>query len=257
MVFLLGAVAFWYVVLAAGCAFYLLLQAYHRPPGTAFSDFEKLGLAALIAVVGTGFTAMAAIYGATRQATTAYQVQLLSSDTSRTLAQYNAAISTKLTEMKNDSDTALAKLKTNSDEALARLKVGLDAAQLAYRELFGVATVYFYALRSAGQGQWSDDALKTAETGMISGTPHLLYVNANMRTWWYHFWQRAQAIRREAATKPETERPEIVATLIETKVDVDKSKINLRDLHHKLEEIARSETSAALAGSRSEPTKVA
>ena len=86
-------------------------RAFNRPSGTSATDSEKLALGALVAVVGTGFTAMAAIYGATRQSATAYQVQLLSSDTSRILAQYNATITTRLAEMKNSADEALVKLK--------------------------------------------------------------------------------------------------------------------------------------------------
>ena len=84
--------------------------------------------------------------------------------------------------MKTDADEALATLKANSDEALARLKVGLDAGQTAHRELFGVATIYFYALRSIAYGQWSDETIKMAEDAMISATRHLLYVGDDMRT---------------------------------------------------------------------------
>jgi hypothetical protein len=235
-----------YILLAAGCASFLIFQAYMS--GAAASDFTKLALAAVIAVIGAGLTASAAVYGATRQSATAYQVQLLSADANRLLAQYNAAITTKLAAMKTDADEALATLKANSDEALARLKVGLDAGQTAHRELFGVATIYFYALRSIAYGQWSDETIKMAEDAMISATRHLLYVGDDVRTAWYDFWQRAQEIRREAAAEADaTKRPEMVGKLIEKDVRIGRSNTNLRALHVKLENIARAAATEAIA----------
>ena len=84
---------------------------------------------------------------------------------------------------------------------------------------------------------------------MISATPHLLYVDEDMRTGWYHFWQRAQEICREATAELDADKqPNLVAALIQKEFKVGRSNIDLRELHHKLQETARSAASAAMAG---------
>ena len=111
MAFLLGVGAVLYILLVAGCAAYLLWKAYALPPGVPQSDFEKLAVAALIAVVGTGLTGLASVYSATRQSATAYQV-----------AEYNGVISTALAGMKENIDASLAQFKAASDESSPDLK---------------------------------------------------------------------------------------------------------------------------------------
>jgi hypothetical protein len=192
MAFLLGLGAILYILLAAGCAVYLLWKAYTLPTGSMQSDFDKLAIAALVAVVGTGLTGLAAVYSATRQSATAYQVAEYNGIISTSLADMKASTDASLTQMKAHLDESLARLKAASDESLARLKVALDAGQIAYRELFGTATVYFHALRSAALGKWDGENLKAAETAMISATRHLINVSSDMRNQWFDFWQRAQ-----------------------------------------------------------------
>jgi hypothetical protein len=238
MAFLLGVGAVLYILLAAGCAGYLLWKAYALQPGVPQSDFDKLAVAALIAVVGTGLTGLASVYSATRQSATAYQV-----------AEYNGVISAELTEMKASSDKALARMKVDidaslaqfkaaSDESLARLKVALDAGQIAYRELFGNATVYFHALRSTALIKWDDESLKAAETAMISAARHTINVSADMRNQWFTFWQRAQEIYRAAIAEADADkRPVLVEKLISEK----DGRHNFRDIHERLELIARAE----------------
>jgi len=236
MALILGLGTLLYILLAVGVAAYLLWQARTESPA---SDFTKLGLAALIAVIGTGFTAMAALYGATRQSATALHVQLLSSETSKVLAHYNGMISTQLAEMKNIAD-----------ETLTKLKVSLDAEYAAYRGLFNAATVYFYGLRSIARGQWNDETIAAAEAGMISATPNLLHVKEGVRDEWYAFWQRAQEISRLAAAEADpTKRPGIVESLIEEKVLPNG--VDLRELHYNFEQKARSAAKAAVTTNES------
>jgi hypothetical protein len=241
MAWLLGVCSVLYILLAVGCAAYLLWKAYNLPFGVAQSDFDKLAVAALIAVVGTGLTGLASVYSATRQSATAYQV-----------AEYNGVISTKLTEMKADTDKALAAMKTDidgslaefkaaSDESLARLKVALDAGQITYRELYGTATAYFHALRSAARFKWEDGSIWAAETAMISAARHIINVQADMRDQWFMFWQRAQDIYRAAIEEAdEGKRPDMVGDLILEKV----GRLNFRELHGQLEDTARLATEA-------------
>lgn len=156
----MGAVL--YVLLAAGCAAYLLWNAYILPPVEKLADFNKLAISALIAVVGTGLTGLAAVYSATRQSATAFQVARYNGEIAANLALMKKSADSELTLMKGSIDKALAELKGSADESLARLKVVLDANQNANRELFGTASIYFYALRSVALGKWDEESLKTS-----------------------------------------------------------------------------------------------
>jgi hypothetical protein len=149
MAVVLGAGAVLYTLLAAGCAVYLLWKAYSLPTSVAPGNFTTLAVGALVAVVGTGLTGLAAVYSATRQSATAYQVAQYSGDISANLALMKQKADSDLAEMKGDIDKALTRLKSASDESLTRLKLALDAGQTANRELFGVATVYFHTLRTS------------------------------------------------------------------------------------------------------------
>jgi len=240
MAFLLGLGAVLYILLAVGCAAYLLWKAYTLPAGIPQSDFDKLAIAALIAVVGTGLTGLASVYSATRQSATAYQV-----------AEYNGLISTSLAEIKSSSDEALARMKADidaslaqfkatSDESLARLKVALDTGQIAYRELFGTATVYFHALRSTALIKWDEESLKTAEAAMISAARHTINVGTNMRDEWLAFWQRAQEIYHAVLAEPDAnKRSNIAEKLIGEKIRYGSDRLDFRDIHARLESTAR------------------
>ena len=245
MAWLFGVGAVLYILLAAGCAAYLLWKAYTLPASVAQSDFDKLAVAALIAVVGTGLTGLASVYSAARQSATAYQVADYNGVISTKLAEMKAASDENLAKMKADIDESLAEFKAVSDESLARLKVALDAGQVAYRELYGTATVYFHALRSAARFKWEDGNLRTAETEMISAATHTINVSADMRDQWFAFWQRAQDIYHAAiAEVDEDKRPALVGRLILEK----DGRSNLRDLHDKLEVTARQAMEGAANG---------
>jgi hypothetical protein len=254
---MLGVLTALFLTLAVACAAYLLVHAYFRSPNSPYSDFEKVAVAALIAVVGTGLTASVALYSATRQSDTAFKVELLRSETSEHLTKYNEKISKdladmkassdkSLTEMKATSDQKLTEMKTNSDEALTRLKAALDTGQIAYRELFGTASIYFHGLRSIAFGKWDEERLNTSETAMVSATRHLIYVKEDMRDAWFDFWQRGQDICRDARKEPdEASRPNLVKGLIEER---ETNRRNFRDLHDRLEGIARSAIESAITG---------
>jgi hypothetical protein len=240
MAVLLGVGAVLYTLLAAGCAVFLLWKAYSLPAGVTADEFTKLTIAALVAVVGTGLTGLAAVYGATVQSATAYQVAQYNGDISANLADMKKTADTELTLMKGKLDESLTKLKAASDESLTRLKVALDAGQNANRELFGTATRYFHALRSVGLGKWDEDGLKAADASMISATPQLLHVDEEMRNLWFDFWQRSQQIHRTADKEPEMEkRPALVSDLILQKVTTASGRLDLRELHDRLEGRAR------------------
>jgi hypothetical protein len=243
MAFLLGVGAVLYILLAAGCAAYLLWKAYTLPANGTLNDFNKLAIAALVAVVGTGLTGLASVYSATRQSATAYQVAEYNGIISTRLADIKASSDASLTEMKAHLDESLTKLKADSDESLARLKVALDAGQIARRELFGTATIYYYALRSIGLGEWDGDSLKAAETSMISATRHLIYVEKKMRNQWFDLWQRAQAIHRTAGAECDAEkRPKLVKDLMGQKVLTACGRHDLQELYGLLETTARLAT---------------
>jgi hypothetical protein len=249
MAVLLGVGAVLYTLLAAGCAVFLLWKAYSLPAGVTPDEFTKLAIAALVAVVGTGLTGLAAVYGATVQSATAYQVAQYNGDISANLADMKNTADTELTLMKGKLDESLTKLKAASDESLTRLKVALDAGQNANRELFGTATRYFHALRSVGLGKWDEDGLKAADTSMISATPQLLHVDQEMRNLWFDFWQRSQQIHRTADKETDMERrPVLVSDLILQKVATASGRLDLRELHDRLEGRARLAIKASQPG---------
>jgi hypothetical protein len=254
MAFCLGTGAILYTAVAVGFAGYLLWKAYKLPSNAAQTDFDKLAVAALVAVIGTGLTGLAAVYSATRQSATAYQVAEYNAVISTSLAQMKADSDTALTEMKARLDASLAQLKATSDESLTRLKIALDAGQVAYCELFGTAAVYFYALRSIARGKWEDGSLKAAETSMISATRHLIHVNKEMRDQWFDFWQRAQDIQRAANTEADAEkRPGIVEKLVDQKIQSDAGRRDFRDLYAILESTARRATDTPAPNNAPQP----
>jgi hypothetical protein len=243
MALLLGAGAVLYVLLAAGCALYLLWNAYNLPAVERLSDFNKLAISALIAVVGTGLTRLAAVDSATRQSATAFQFQiaLYNGEIAADLALMKQSADAELALMKGNIDAALAQLKGNSDESLARLKVALDAGQNANRELFGTASIYFYAVRSIALGKWDEESLKKSETAMIAATRHLINVDEELRDQWFDFWQRAQQIYRTAAQEADDDaRSKLVRNLMGDKVPSGSTRLDLRDLHSQLERTAKS-----------------
>jgi hypothetical protein len=250
MAFLLGVGTVVYVVLAAGCAFYLLWLAYSLPPVEKLTDFIKIAIGGLLAVIGTGITGVAAVYSATRQSATAFQVATYNGEIAANLALMKESADNRLIVMKGSIDNALANLKTNSDESLARLKVALDASQNANRELFGTASIYFYALRSiALGGKWDEDSLKSSETAMIAATQNLLNVNEELRDQWFNFWQRAQHIYRDAAAAQlsDEQRPPLVKKLIAERVPFGSAELDLRGMHNQLERTAKSAIEQSLA----------
>lgn len=238
--FFLGAGAVLYVLLAAGCAAYLLWNAYKLEPVDRLSDFNKLAIGALIAVVGTGLTGLAAVYSATRQSATAFQVAEYNGLISANLAAIKQSADAELTQIKGAMDKAIAELKTNSDEALARLKVALDAGQIANKELLGTASTYFYALRSFAIGLLNEDLLKTSEASMVTAARHVINVDEPLRDQWFDFWQRAQNVYLAATNEPNVNaRPDLVRKLIEEKINFGSERLNLRDLHSRVEKMAR------------------
>lgn len=218
---LLGIVA--YVVIAVGFAGYLLWQAYSH----ALTDFDKAAIGALIAIIGTGLTAAGALYTANRQAAAAHSVELLKLETGKDLAAFNSKLTSGLDTM-----------KAQAAESLERLKVALDTGKVAHRELFGAATTYFYALRSAAQGDWDVEALKKAEALMIETARHVIYVSDKMRNDWFFLWQIAQEISLAARAEPDlAKRAELIGKKMLEKIPGPD--LNLRELHHVLEETAK------------------
>jgi hypothetical protein len=256
-----------YVVLTAGFAGYLLWMAFTLPPVERMSDFIKLAIGALIAIIGTGITAVAAVFSATRQSATAFQVASYNGEIATILAAMKESADTRLFEMKDSADKklievksgidqALANLKANSDESLAKLKVALDASQNANRELFGTASVYFYALRSiAVSDQWDVESLKSSETAMIAATKDLLNVREDLRNQWFDFWQRAQDIYREASSPQlaDDERAPLVRKLLEKEIEFRSGKCDLHRLQGKMEETAKAAIEQSLAKTQAVP----
>jgi hypothetical protein len=266
--FFLGAGLLLYVALTAGFSVYLLWMAFTLPPVERLGDFIKLAIGALIAVIGTGITAVAAVYSATRQSATAFQVAAYNGEIAANLAAMKESADSKLFDMKESADNklvamkggidqALANLRANSDESLAKLKVALDASQNANRELFGTASIYFHALRSiAVSDQWDAESLKSSETLMIAATQNLLNVNQALRDQWFDFWQRAQDIYREAAAPQLADgmRAPRVKELMEKEVSFRSGRYDLRGLHVELEKTAKSAIQQSLAKPQAVPT---
>lgn len=259
MAFFIGLGLIVYVLVTAGFAAYLLWMAYTLPPVERMSDFVKLAIGALIAIIGTGITAVAAVYSATKQSATAFQVAAYNGEIAANLAAMKETADTRLFEMKDSADKklvevksgidqALANLKANSDESLAKLKVALDASQNANRELFGTVSVYYYALRSiAVSGQWDADSLKSCETAMIATAKLLLYVRQDIREMWYDFWQRAQEICREASQQADDKRAPLLRKLMEQETDFRSGKSDLPGLQIKMEKTAKAAIEQSLA----------
>ena len=251
---MLGIGTVLYVVAGSACAAFLLYNAYtagaagavQTPPskGAAASgldDFAKLAIAALIGLLGTGLTGLAAIYGATRQANTANQVAAFNASVSEYLAGIANTANNALAQMKGKLDVSLAEFKAASDESLARLKVTLDANRIAHRELFGNVTVYFHTLRTIALTKWDEESLKAAQSAMVAATPHALDADKTMRDLWFDLWQRGEQIAREAAEHPvESERPKLIKQLFKQKVEGRSGKLDIRELHSLIEDVARA-----------------
>lgn len=202
-----------YIGVAVAFAAYLLTLAFFRGVG----EFEKAAIGALIAVIGTGLTALGALYTANRQAAAAREVEILRA------------------RLTGDLDT----VKAQSAESLERLKASLDAEKTAHRELYGAATIYFYALRSAALRSWDEAFLKKAESGMFEAARHLIYVSEQMRGDWFRFWQEADTIYRKALAEPdEAKRRQLLGTSITEPIQDGQSLADLRDLHSRLQETA-------------------
>jgi hypothetical protein len=216
-----------YFVTAVGFASFLLYSAFVGGMG----DFEKVGIGAIIAVLGTGLTAFAAVYGAHRQALVARQVEILKRDTGTELARLSADLTRDIEGM-----------KTESAKSLQRLGVHLNSGVTAYRELFGAAAVYFYALRSAGAAQaWDGAPLAKAQEGMIEATRQLIYVSQEMNDRWLHFWQDAEFIYWTALVEDEAARRSSIRTEMARKNPQKDGQANdFRDLFAALEAAAKA-----------------
>jgi hypothetical protein len=79
----------------------------HLAPSGKVERFHQARDRALIAVIGTGITAVAAVYSATRQSATAFQV-----------AAYNGEIAANLAAMKESADTKFFDMKETADRLL-------------------------------------------------------------------------------------------------------------------------------------------
>lgn len=76
---------------------------------------------------------------------------------------------------------------------------------------------------------------------MVSATRHLLNVDEELRDEWFDFWQRAQHIYRTAAEEPsKAARSKLVAELIGEKLSFGTKRLDLRDLHSRLERTAKA-----------------
>jgi hypothetical protein len=253
--FVLGLAATLFAALAAGAAGYLLWQAYSPPPGTTLGDLEKATVAALIGLIGVGITSLVAIYGATRQASTALQIARYNADIAERLAKQRAETDHTLLGLRTDTDRTLAGMRSKIDESLARLKVALDVEHAACAELYGVATVYFYALRSIAQGASPVDTLLPAEAAMVASTRQLLYVPEAVRNQWFVFWQRAHEIQRAvAAEAAATEQRDAAKRLIGERTATSGGRLDLREIHVALEKVCRDRIQDAWALRPAAPT---
>ena len=215
-----------YLAFTLAFAGYLLSRMYRR----TLTDFDKASAGALIAVIGTGLTALGTFYTSNRQASAAAQLEAYRRQGAREAAEFQAGLTSGLDEV-----------KAHAVESLERLKTSLDAGKVAYRELFGASTIYFYTLRSAALGEWDDSALKKAEALMIETTRHLLYVSVEVRDEWLAFWQEAQRIHRTALGEgDEKKRPGIVRERMLERIKDGSSTLDLRERHSRLEQTAKS-----------------
>lgn len=235
---LLVAIAVYFVV-AIPFAGRQVWLAWYDTAAHATTEFQKLFITALITLVGTGLTAAVALYAAFRQAATAVQVAQMGAQTSKQLAAYNAQMA----------------------ETLARLKTTLDTGQVAYLELFGAATMYFHALRSAALGLYQEARLRAAEDAMIAASRHLIYVDDPTRNRWFEVWQRAQDVARAMhAQKDARRRGPTTARLLAELVEVEGGPFDLRGLHARLERTVKDAIEARIgdaAGTTGNPRATA
>lgn len=235
---LLGVGAFLFVVLAISCAGFLLYQA--RQIG-ATAGFDAFAIGALVALMGTGLTGLTSIYSATLQANTTARLGEYTAEVAKQTTTIKDTTDRNLADLKANVDRSLAEFKKNADEALTRLKISLDASQVAHRELFGCATVYFHALRAGAKGVWDSESLKNAQAAMVVVSRQLLHVEQEMRDQWFEFWQRAEDIFIEAMKEPDPERRADIAhkAILKPLEGPDDVKLNFRQLHDRLEKTAQ------------------
>jgi hypothetical protein len=157
---------------------------------TSVSDFDKAAIGALIAVVGTGLTALGALYTVNRQAEVSSRIEMSRKTSTEDLAKLQHTLSLQIKTMDEKSDASLE-----------RLKRSLDFNAIANREIMGAAAQYFYALRSAAIHKWEEKELDKAEILMIAASSHLLYVSDEVEQDWLSFWQEAQSIAQRANAK--------------------------------------------------------
>ncbi|RWD42791.1 hypothetical protein [Mesorhizobium sp.] len=76
---------------------------------------------------------------------------------------------------------------------------------------------------------------------MVAAAKHLIHVTAEMGNEWSDFWQWAQDIYRPVYAEADpAKRSEELQTLIAEKSQYDRSKVDFRQLHHRLEDTAKS-----------------
>jgi uncharacterized membrane protein YccC len=213
-----------YMALAVAFASFLLYQAIFL----GLREFEKAAVGALIAVIGTGLTALGALFAALRQAAVAKEIEDFRKQSATELATLTATLT-------RDSE----RMKADSAESLERLKAALNISATAYREIVGAASTYFYALRSAAQGFWNEETLTKAQALMVDAVRYLIHVDQQMQDVWLEFWQEAQYIQREAeGINEEKRRAKSLTELIEEPVEDGSSRRNLRDRYHSVQATA-------------------
>ncbi|MBC7926616.1 MAG: hypothetical protein H7039_13250 [Bryobacteraceae bacterium] len=214
-----------YIAITVGFAAYVLFEKFWR----GVNGTENIVLAALIAVIGTGLTALSAVYGANRQVLAAKEVELLRVKTGTELAEIGAKLTGEIETLKADSA-----------QTLERLKMYLDAEKIAYRELYGAAATYFFALRSTARNTWDDALLSRAETSMVEASRHLIYTTDHARNVWLAFWQEAQFIFRQGVNELDVHRrPAIIETEMNKQVSDGGVRSNFRDRYADLEQTIR------------------
>lgn len=244
---LLGLCAFLFAILAIICGIILL---YRARQGSAPTGFDAFAIAALIALIGTSLSALTAVYSATIQASTTARVGEYNADTNRKIAELKKNSDEYLAAHKESLDRSLAVFKKNADEALTKLKISLDASQVAHRELFGCATVYFHCLRAGAMGVWSKSSFSEAQAAMVIASRQLLYVENDMRDQWFEFWQHGENIFRRFEREDDPENIQSIASKAFLKKvlvpesykrndDPPKIEIDFREMHNRLEQTAR------------------